>query len=126
MIPPHSYMNFIKSNISDSRKSLSVCLLLISTTLAVYWPPQGIDFINYDDIEYITNNVAVKSGLTLENIKWAFTATVQDHWHPLTWLSHMLDSQLFGLDPKYHHLTSLLLHTLNTLILFRVFINPLY
>jgi tetratricopeptide (TPR) repeat protein len=91
--------------------------------MMVFWPPEGIQFLNFDDIEYITDNFFVRTGLTLANIKWAFTATVQEHWHPLTWLSHMLDCQLFGLNPAYHHLVNVALHTMNTLLLFFIFMR---
>ncbi|MFL5319162.1 MAG: tetratricopeptide repeat protein [Myxococcaceae bacterium] len=69
------------------------------------------DFVGYDDPNYITENVHVLGGLTWAGVKWAFTATVMGHWHPLTWLSIMLDVQLFGLRPWGHHLTSVLLHS---------------
>ena len=76
------------------------------------------DFINYDDDLYVTANVHVQNGLTLENLKWAFSHVVLGNWHPVTVLSHMLDCRLFGLQPWGHHLTSLLLHALNTALVF--------
>lgn len=100
---------------------ITVCLLLIVTTLAVYWQIRNHEFINYDDHEYVIENSYVKRGLTWEGISWAFTATHSMNWHPLTWLSHMLDCQLFGLNPGMHHVISLLFHMANTILLFLVF-----
>jgi tetratricopeptide (TPR) repeat protein len=92
--------------------------LLVLMTIALYWPATRCDFVNYDDNLYITENPHVQSGLTLENIKWAFTNPVVAIWHPLTVMSHMLDCQLFGLRPWGHHLTSVLLHVVNTVLVF--------
>jgi Flp pilus assembly protein TadD len=75
-------------------------------------------FTGYDDPEYVTDNMHVSTGLTAPNVAWAFTTAHSSNWHPLTWLSHALDCQLFGLAPAGHHLTSLLLHVANTLLLF--------
>ena len=95
-----------------------LALLLALATLALYWPVTRHDFINYDDDLYVTANVHVQNGLTLENLKWAFSHVVLGNWHPVTVLSHMLDCRLFGLQPWGHHLTSLLLHALNTALVF--------
>jgi tetratricopeptide (TPR) repeat protein len=97
-----------------------VCVLLAAVTLAAYWPGFYNDFVNYDDPVYVTENIHVNTGLTRENIVWAFTCGYAENWHPLTWLSHMLDCQLFGQNPRWHHFTSLLLHIANTLLLFIV------
>jgi tetratricopeptide (TPR) repeat protein len=77
-------------------------------------------FVDFDDPLYVTENPHVNGGITLESFVWAFTATHVSNWHPLTWLSHMLDCQLFRLNPLWHHLTSLLFHVTNTLLLFWV------
>ena len=98
-----------------------VCLLLGAATFATFWPVVHADFITHDDPSYVTENAHVASGLTWTNIRWAFTATHSSNWHPLTWISHMLDVELFGLAPGWHHLTSLLLHTTNTVLLFLLF-----
>jgi tetratricopeptide (TPR) repeat protein len=95
---------------------LAVLLGLI--TIALYWPVTSHDFINYDDQAYVTENVHVQAGLTLENLKWVFISPVDGNWHPITILSHMLDCQLFGLNPWGHHLTSVLLHAVNTVLVF--------
>ena len=93
-------------------------LLLALVTITLYWPAMRCDFVILDDSDYVTSNVHVQSGLTSEGVKWAFLNPVSSNWHPLTVLSHMLDCQLFGLKPWGHHLTSLLLHTLNTILVF--------
>ena len=95
-------------------------LLLIASTLIVYQPIKDYQFINYDDNLYVTNNSWVKQGLTWANLAWALTALEAAFWHPLTWWSHMLDYELFGLNPSGHHLTNLLLHVTNVLLLFGV------
>jgi Flp pilus assembly protein TadD len=92
--------------------------LLGAVTLVLYWPTMRHGFINYDDDVYVTANVQVQKGLTGENLSWAFTHPVCANWHPLTMLSHMTDCQLFGLKPGGHHLTSILLHALNTMLVF--------
>ncbi len=91
---------------------------LLLLTLAVFWPATHCDFINVDDQAYVTENAHVQAGLTPANVKWAFTHPVSANWHPLTMLSHMLDCQLFGLKPWGHHLTSVLLHAFNAVLVF--------
>jgi tetratricopeptide (TPR) repeat protein len=95
-----------------------ICLILILLTLALYWPVTNHAFINFDDDQYVTDNFHVKPGLTWPGIVWAFQSGYAYNWHPLTWISHMLDCQLYGLNPAGHHLTNLLLHIANTLLLF--------
>jgi len=87
-------------------------------TLAVYAPTLGNGFVQFDDPGYVTANPHVQAGLTAKNAGWAFTTFDQGNWHPLTWLSHMLDVQLYGLQPAGHHATSILLHALNAILLF--------
>jgi len=98
-----------------------VCLLLVILTLSVYLQVKNHEFINFDDNEYVTDNRHVRAGFTLKGITWAFTAIHSSNWHPLTWLSHMLDCQIFGMNPGWHHLTNLFFHILSTLLLFIVF-----
>jgi Tfp pilus assembly protein PilF len=105
-------------NGSDNLKPLIICLGLALITLSTFWQVQYHDFINLDDQLYVYKNDRVLGGLTLENILWAFNNMDAGFWHPLTWLSHMLDATLYGLNPKGHHMNSLLLHTLNALLLF--------
>jgi len=100
--------------------ALPVCLFLIITTLAVFWQVKDHEFINFDDTEYVTENFHVRGGITFKGVTWAFTTFHAGNWHPLTWLSHMLDVQLFGLKARWHHLMNLLFHIANTLLLFLV------
>src|SRR5580704_1811459 len=96
-----------------------IALSLVLITLALYWPVRHFEFNNYDDGQYITKNPNVQNGLTLPDIEWAFTAAgYAGNWHPLTWLSHLLDIELFGFHAGAHHFTNLLFHTANTLLLF--------
>ncbi len=100
------------------RWKIIACLFLVVATLAVYGDLRTHQFINYDDNVYVTDNPMVQGGLTLPGLIGAFTSTCAGLWHPLTMLSQMLDCQLFGLHPAGHHLTSLLFHLANTLLLF--------
>jgi len=100
--------------------STVICAALILVTIAAYEPLRHNDFINLDDPRYVTENQHIRTGITFEGIKWAFAAVQTSHWHPLTMLSHILDCQLFGLNPKWHHLVNLLFHIANTLLFFRV------
>jgi len=99
---------------------ICIYLILALTTFAVFCQVCNYDFVNFDDPIYVYNNQNIQSGITLDSIKWAFTTGHAGNWHPLTWLSHMLDWQLFGPDAGWHHLTNLLLHIANTLLLFAV------
>jgi len=104
-----------------TRPVVAACLLLAISSFWVYWPVTTHSFLNYDDQEYVTENPHVQSGLSLQNVVWSLTEVHSANWHPLTWISHMLDVQLFGLDPGMHHLTNLIFHVLSTLLLFFVF-----
>jgi protein O-mannosyl-transferase len=100
------------------RTELIACLLLVLLTACALVRICGHDFVNYDDPDYVTENRQVQAGLTRESIVWAFTTTRAANWHPLTWLSLELDQQLYGLHAWGFHLTNLLLHTTNTVLLF--------
>ena len=93
-------------------------LLLALITLLAYLPASRDGFVNYDDQDYVTENSAVQKGLTWPGIKWAFTTSHASNWHPLTWLSHMADCELFALNPGAHHLVNVLFHTANVVLLF--------
>jgi len=92
--------------------------LLFLLVAGIFLPAVSHDFITYDDPVYVTENANVTGGLTWANVRWAFRSTEASNWHPLTWLSHMADCQLFGLQPWGHHLTSVLLHAINCVLLF--------
>lgn len=91
---------------------------MLLVTFFLYAPVRGYDFVNYDDPDYVTANPMVQGGVTQAGLHWAFTQSYAFNWHPLTWISHMLDCQWFGLDAGRHHLTSLAFHVANTGLLF--------
>ncbi len=104
--------------ISREKRSTVLCLLLALATLAVYNPVVHNGFTNLDDDFYVTHNPHVIAGLTWSTVKWAFTSYDAANWHPLTWLAHALDCQLFGLNPVGHHYVTVLLHAINAVLLF--------
>jgi len=94
------------------------CISLAIGTAVVYSRVRGAEFVNYDDQNYVAQNAHVQAGLTWRTFTWALRSAEWDNWHPLTWLSHALDCQLYGLNPAGHHITNVLLHILNVLLLF--------
>jgi len=100
------------------RKTAILAFILMVLAFLPYLQTVEHDFVNYDDPGYVTKNDAVRSGLSFEGVRWAFTTFHAANWHPLTWMSHMLDVSLFGIDPGRHHLTSAFLHSLSTALLF--------
>ena len=100
------------------RRKLLISLLLAGATFALFWPVGGDEFLTYDDHAYVLDNMAIRDGLTPAGISWAFTTFHANNWHPLTWLSHMLDVQLFGLDPRGHHLMNAGIHAAAASLLF--------
>jgi tetratricopeptide (TPR) repeat protein len=100
-----------------------ICLLLALATLAVYFPVRDFGFVNYDDPNYFSRNPRVLTGLTWPNVHWAFTSGEYANWHPLTWLSLMLDATLFGTGAAAPHLTNVLLHAANSILLFLLFLQ---
>lgn len=94
-----------------------LCFALIVVTLAVYWQVGNHEFLNYDDGPYITENPHTSTGLTGSNVFWAFTSTHSSNWHPITWLSHMADAQMYGMNPRGHHLTNVIIHTVTAVLL---------
>lgn len=118
--------NMTSSNTSGNtiftkRRDIWVCILLTAAIAAVFLQLPGHDFVDFDDGMYVTRNPQVRNGLTLEGIMWSFGLYDSPYWQPLTWISHMLDCQLFGLDPGMHHLTNLVLHLANSLLLLLFF-----
>jgi Flp pilus assembly protein TadD len=106
------------AKLTKNQLAALICLALALVTTALYWPMTHHNFINFDDDDYITNNSHVQAGLTWAGVICAFQTGAAANWHPLTWLSHMLDCQLYGLNPGGHHSTNLLFHVANTLLLF--------
>jgi len=103
-----------------TRLEFIVILILVLITIVAYWQLPGHDFLRFDDKRFITKNIHVHKGITWESIAWAFSITDYDYWHPLTWLSHILAFQLFGLKASMHLLINLFLHIANILLLFIV------
>ena len=105
---------------SKKKQLWLIYIFLAAVTLMAFWQLNHCDFVNYDDETYVSNNPHVRDGITADGIRWAFTTGYRANWHPLTWISHMLDAQLFGLNPRWHHFTNLLFHIANTLLLFAI------
>jgi len=118
----NSLSEVVCSPTSEANKTMRIviCIFLVVATFAIYSQVQDHEFLNYDDKQYVTDNLNVHAGLTSESISWAFTTFYGSNWFPITWLSHTLDYQLYGLNPKGHHLTNLFFHIANALILFMV------
>lgn len=109
---------------SPGKRDLVIGILLAVATLALYSPAIGDPFIfNYDDSSYVLDNVHVQAGLAWETVAWALRSTEYYNWHPLTWLSHALDCEFYGLNPAGHHFTNVLLHALNVLVLFLLLVR---
>src|SRR5207237_1439944 len=103
----------------DKRTGI-ICLLLVAAVAAVYWPVRHFDFLIFDDTIYVSLNYHVHEGLKWSGIAWAFRSFDCTNWHPLTWLTHLLDWQLYGADAGKHHLTNLALHAGSSVMLFLV------
>jgi len=102
---------------------LVVCLFIVVVTLAVFGQTVNHEFVNYDDPKYVYENPHVTAGLMSQSIAWAFTSKYASNWHPLTWLSHMLDCQVYGLRPGGHHLTNVLIHATTAVLLLLVLLR---
>lgn len=119
---PSSHTSSDSPGTAAGQARLSVtCLLLFVAVVATFWPALNNSYVNYDDPDYLITNLQVQDGLSWANVKWAFITTTMSNWHPLTWLSHMLDCQIFGPKLWGHHLTSILLHGLNAVLVFLLF-----
>ena len=104
--------------LSGRNLNIVLCVLLAAATIALYSPVIGHSFLVWDDQDYVTANPYIHDGLAWSTVKWAFTSTAAANWHPLTWLSHALDYQLFALNPAGHHFDSVLIHAVNAVLLF--------
>jgi protein O-mannosyl-transferase len=114
----HPHQGGVSGNTTGRREKIICAVLLVLITALVYWPVTRFDFTNYDDPDYITYNPIVQHGVSGPMIEWAFTTDHASNWHPLTWISHALDCEIYGLKPGGHHLTNLLFHLANTVLLF--------
>ena len=103
---------------SPQKRRLICCLLLVLATIALYNPVTRAPFLNFDDVVYVTDNPQVRAGLTWNTLVWAFHTSDAANWHPITWLSHALDCQIFGLNPAGPHTVNVLLHATNAMLLF--------
>jgi protein O-mannosyl-transferase len=119
ILPPQDSKTLGQTSISLFYRILISLLLCISIGI-VYWKVTGFEFVSYDDYSYVSQNPFIRHGITLDGIQWAFMKVYSYNWHPLTWISHMLDVELFGLNPGFHHLTNVILHMLNSILLFLV------
>ena len=108
---------------SSKRQAVLLAVALAVVTVALYFPATHHPFVNFDDDAYVTANPHIKSGLGWDTIGWAFSTSYAGNWHPLTWVSHALDWQLFGADPSGHHDTSIVLHALNAVLLYWVLLR---
>ena len=108
------------SNQFTKYSSFWICLALTLAIVTVYCQVGSYDFVNYDDGEYVYQNPNIQRGLTYDAVKWAFTTNYAANWHPLTWISHILDWQLYGSNAGGHHITNLIFHIANALLLFIV------
>ncbi len=106
------------TSLPHTQRSIVICLVLTIATLAIYGQSLRFEFIAYDDDTYVTKNKAIHNGLSLASVTWAFTTNHGGNWHPVAWISHAIDCQLFQLNPHFHHLTNILLHITNILLLF--------
>jgi Flp pilus assembly protein TadD len=104
----------------NNRRTLLMCVFLAISIIAIYWQINHCDFTNYDDNAYVTENSYIQNGITLKGARWAFTTNHTGNWHPLTWLSYMLDYELFRLNPAGYHIVNLLFHIVNSLLLFLI------
>ena len=111
--PPHQHTTL-------SQRRLILCLLLVLATLALYNQATRAPFLNFDDVVYVTDNPQVRAGLTWSIFVWAFHTSDADNWHPVTWLSHAFDCQIFGLNPAGPHTVNVLLHAANVVLLFLI------
>ncbi|MCS5648989.1 MAG: glycosyltransferase family 39 protein, partial [Dehalococcoidia bacterium] len=121
----NSLNEVVCSPTSEANKTMRIviCIFLVLATATIYWQVKEHEFLNFDDNKYITDNWNVQAGFTRESIHWAFTKSHYGDWQPITWLSYILDYQLYGLNPKGYHLTSLFFHIANSLILFMVLLR---
>ncbi|MGD1042062.1 MAG: tetratricopeptide repeat protein [Sedimentisphaerales bacterium] len=116
-------LSVVEAERRKKRVTLLIYITLAAATVVAYEPIRHNGFVGYDDTEYIVKNPHLTGGITQQSVTWAFTKSYASNWHPLTWISHILDCQFFGLNPLGHHLVSVLLHIANSLLLFWILTN---
>src|SRR5215475_15242165 len=119
---PHMHQLGAQSTVPNklNRRSLTlgICISLLALVWVVFGQTFRYDFVNYDDPRYVYQNTKITSGISFDNVGWAFSHIHSENWHPLTTITHMLDSQLYGLKAGWHHFTNVLLHALAVVLLF--------
>jgi tetratricopeptide (TPR) repeat protein len=110
----------IQAKQMEISRTVLICVILAAVTFVAFEGVRSNDFVHYDDDKYITSNEYVQKGLSFESIRWAFTTWYQGNWHPLTWMSHLVDSAVFGMEPAGHHLVSVGFHIANVILLFLI------
>jgi len=105
-------------DVKSGSQSFYLSILLLILVVSIYIKALGYDFITFDTLVYVTENARVQGGITLDNLKWSFVTSFFSNWHPLTWISYMLDMELWGLNPVGFHATNIFLHACNSLLLF--------
>ena len=114
----------MKINSKRLCSQILIVTFFIVSIFAIYYQVINFEFNGYDDPQYVINNPMVEKGITLDSMRWAFTSIgYASNWHPLTWLSHMLDVEFFNMNPGMHHLTNVFLHIANSLLLFFIILS---
>jgi tetratricopeptide (TPR) repeat protein len=112
--------NDVQAKQMDISRTVLICVVLAAATFVAFEGVRSNDFVHYDDDKYITGNEYVQKGLSFESFRWAFTTWYQGNWYPLTWMSHLVDSTVFGMKPAGHHLVSVGFHIANVILLFLI------
>ncbi len=123
IVSPHPPSPIVQPRTQSPRMTLAVCGLLLLAVVAVFGQSVQFDFLNYDDGTYASNNAALKHGVSWKAVVWSFTSFDGANWHPVTWLSHMLDCQLFGLRAGWHHAVNVLFHLANSILLYLLLVR---
>ena len=116
--PDDASAHHAPSAIGGIRAHVRAVVLLLLALVLIYGRSGGFDYVDYDDVDYVVRTEAVRAGLTVDGVRWAFTALHKSNWHPLTWISHMIDVSLFGLEPGPAHLVNVAFHGVNSLLVY--------
>ena len=108
----------VNTTTAARRHTFLICGALAMIVFALFWPVRQFEFVNYDDNDYVFDNPHVQKGVTAQAIRWALTTGHASNWHPFTWISHMIDCQIYGVKPGGHHFTNVILHALNSILVF--------
>jgi hypothetical protein len=108
---------------SPGRARIALAVVVTLLSAALFAPALSFEFLEWDDPLYVTHNPRVTGGLSADGLRWAFTTDHAGNWHPLTWISHMVDVEIFGMNPAGHHATSVAIHALNACLLFLLMVS---